>query len=197
MAQRRTRTKDPESSPFPDSGAAMYRVRFALFMVLIRWLPLGAQEADPRPLTADTTLRYPNNTAGEFTPASGFQIFRNDRASLNISAYGLFRYINQMPAAQTFVDHLGQTRNVNPRNDVNWQRTMIWLTGFFYTERFRYNVTAWSLGATQQTLIFGNVQFLASKYFTFGVGILPNLTGRSMQGSFPFWAGSDRQMAEE
>jgi len=29
------------------------------------------------------------------------------------------------------------------------------------------------------------------------VGVGPNLTNRSLQGSWPFWAGSDRQMAEE
>jgi hypothetical protein len=36
-----------------------------------------------------------------------------------------------------------------------------------------------------------------SKALTFGGGISPNLTCRSMQGSWPFWAGSDRQMGEE
>ncbi|MFL5581532.1 MAG: hypothetical protein ACJ8AO_14275, partial [Gemmatimonadaceae bacterium] len=62
---------------------------------------------------------------------------------------------------------------------------------------FRYNITTWSLGTTQQTLIFGNLQYRASNAFTIGVGIAPNLTARSMQGSWPFWAGSDRLMAEE
>jgi hypothetical protein len=74
---------------------------------------------------------------------------------------------------------------------------MIWLTGFFYDPRFRYNITSWSLGSTQQTLIFGNAQFIVSKYLVVGVGILPTLTARSMQGSWPFWAGSDRLMTEE
>ena len=32
---------------------------------------------------------------------------------------------------------------------------------------------------------------------TVGVGLGPNLTARSMQGSWPFWASSDRQMAED
>src|SRR4029079_11578060 len=42
-----------------------------------------------------------------------------------------------------------------------------------------------------------NVQFIASNYFVIGVGIVPTLTARSMQGSWPFWAGSDRLMVEE
>ena len=156
-----------------------------------------AQDADPRPAKPDTTLRVPNTEAGEFTPGAGFNIIKSKRGTLNVSTYGLFRYINQMPSGQTFVDHLGQVRPVNPRNDLNWHRTMIWLTGWFHDPRFRYNITSWSLPTTQQTLIFGNLQYVASNSFVFGVGIAPSLTIRSLQGSWPYWAGSDRLMAEE
>jgi hypothetical protein len=142
-------------------------------------------------------VKFPNTTAGEFTPGAGFDVVRTRMGSLNVSAYGLFRYVNQMPAGQTYRDHLGRVRDVNPRNDVNWHRTMIWLTGFFYDPRFRYNITSWSLGTTQQTLLFGNVQFRAADALTVGVGILPSLTARSLQGSWPYWAASDRQMSEE
>ena len=158
---------------------------------------LGAQDADPLPQKPDTLRRYKNTTAGEFEPGRGFDIIKTDRGSLNISAYGLFRYVDQGPGGQLFTDHLGRVRQTNLQNSLNWQRTMIWLTGFFHDPRFRYNITSWSLGSTQQTLIFGNVQYFASNAFIIGVGILPTLTARSMQGSWPFWAGSDRQMAEE
>jgi len=156
-----------------------------------------AQDADPIPVNKDTVARFPNTIAGEFTPGTGFNIIFTKFGSLNISTYGLFRYLNQGPAGQTFLDHLGQVRQSNLQNSLNWQRTMIWITGFFYDPRFRYNITGWSLGSTQQTLIFGNVQFLVSPNFVAGVGIVPTLTARSMQGSWPFWAGSDRLMAEE
>jgi len=73
---------------------------------------------------------------------------------------------------------------------------MVWLTGFFYDPKFRYNITLWSLPSTQQTLLFGNLRYLWKPEITFGVGLGPNLTNRSMQGSWPFWAGSDRLMAE-
>jgi len=159
--------------------------------------PARAQDADPRPDKPADSLRFPNTTAGEFTPGTGFSIVKTERGSLNISMYGLFRYVNQMPAGQTFVDHLGRERTINTRNDLNWHRTMIWLTGFFYTPKFRYNITTWSLPTTQQSLIFGNLQYTASPAFTLGVGIAPTLTARSLQGSWPFWAGSDRLMAEE
>lgn len=148
---------------------------------------------------ADTVAVTPftNTMAGEFSPAKGTTIFTSQRGSLNLSFYGLFRYLNQLPGEQTFTDHLGRERNVAARNDLNWHRTMIWFTGHFWTPKFRYNFTAWTLGSTQQALLFGNLQYQASKGLTIGVGMLPNLTIRSMQGSFPFWAGSDRQMTEE
>ncbi len=156
-----------------------------------------AQEADPVPVPPDTALKFPNTIAGEFTPSYGFDIIRTKRGSLNISFYGLFRYVNQISRDTTFLDHRGVAREFNARNDLNWHRGMIWLTGFFWDNRFRYNVTTWGLATTQQTLVFGNLQFRASKHFVFGVGIAPTLSARSLQGSWPYWASSDRQMAEE
>ena len=91
-------------------------------------------------------------------PGQGLR-HRQDRsaASLNISFYGVFRYMNQMPGEQTFTDHLGRERTVKARNDLNWHRTFVWLTGFFWDPKFRYNISLWSLPTTQQTLLFGNL----------------------------------------
>jgi len=160
-----------------------------------------AQAQDDAPPVPDSTKakmdKFDNLYQGQFTPGAGFDIIRTDRGSLNISVYGLFRYLNQLPGEQTFQDHLGRERTVKTRNDLNWHRTMVWLTGFFYDPKFRYNITLWSLPSTQQTLLFGNLRYLWKPEMTFGVGLGPNLTNRSMQGSWPFWAGSDRLMAEE
>lgn len=151
-------------------------------------------------MAADTAAIHKpmaNTTAGEFTPAKGFQLFTAPKASLNVSLYGLFRWIDQTPGDQTYTDHLGREREVAARNDMYWQRTIIWFTGFFWRPQLRYNITIWSLGATQQTLAFGNLQYRVGPALTIGVGMAPNLAVRSMQGSWPFWAGSDRQMTEE
>jgi hypothetical protein len=156
----------------------------------------NAQDADPVPAKRDTAA-YTNMMAGEFTPATGFDIIRTPRGSLNVSMYGVFRYVAQTPHSQTFTDHLGRERRVATRNDINWHRTMVWLTGFFHKPAFRYNITLWALPTTDQTLLFGNLQYRAAKWLGVGVGVAPNLTARSMQGSFPFWAAADRQMSEE
>ena len=164
--------------------------------------PLAARAQDdagppPLPDTTSKVDKFANLYQGQFTPGSGFDIIRTEVGTLNVSFYGLFRYINQMPGGQKFTDHLGRERTVAARNDLNWHRTMVWLTGFFSDPKFRYNITLWSLPTTQQTLLFGNLRYLMDQRMTFGVGIGPNLTNRSLQGSWPFWAGSDRQMGEE
>jgi hypothetical protein len=46
-------------------------------------------------------------------------------------------------------------------------------------------------------IIPSNDLYRASQTFVFGIGITPNLTARSVQGSWPYWAATDRQMAEE
>lgn len=178
--------------------------RAALPAILLAVFPPGlrAQDEAPAPSAGDSAAAAPdggfeNSVAGEFTPGRGFDIVRTERGSLNVSFYGLFRYVNQLPGSQAYTDHLGRERTVKARNDLNWHRTFVWLTGFFWDPKFRYNISLWSLPTTQQSLLFGNLQYRFGRAATLGVGIGPNLTARSVQGSWPFWASSDRQMAEE
>jgi hypothetical protein len=156
----------------------------------------AAQEADPQPPKGDSAT-YANTYGGGFTPGAGFDILKTEGGTLNVSVYGLFRYMNQYAAGRSFTDHLGRVREVEPRNDLNWHRTFVWLTGFVFDPKFRYNISLWSLPSTQQTLLFGNLQYRVSPALVFGAGLGPNLTSRSVQGSWPYWAGTDRQMAEE
>ena len=70
-------------------------------------------------------------------PGQGFQVAKTERGDLWISAYGLFRYLNQLPADQTFVDHLGRERTIDTRNDVQWHRVQAFLMGWVYNPRLR------------------------------------------------------------
>lgn len=190
-----------QSRRLPRAALALCSTTIVLGLLLTPLVARAQDDAGPPPLP-DTTKtakvdRYANLYQGQFTPGQGFDIIRTTKGTLNISCYGVFRYVNQLPAGQTFIDHLGRERPVTTRNDLNWHRTMVWLTGWFSDPRFRYNITLWSLPTTQQTLLFGNFRYLMSEAMSFGVGIGPNLTNRSLQGSWPFWASSDRQMGEE
>ena len=52
---------------------------------------------------------------GEFEPGDGFLLGRSKAGELSISAYALLRYINQLPADQSFEDHLGNEHPVDGR----------------------------------------------------------------------------------
>lgn len=180
---------------------------FLIFIILLS-SKITAQEANVPDDTVKTDegvfvgivedRAFENTTAGEFTPGKGFTVFKNNLASLNISVYGLARYINQMPGNQAFEDHLGRPRVADTRNDIWWHRTFIWISGYFYTPRLRYTISVWGLAATNQVLLFGNLQYAVSRRaMTLGVGIVPNVGTRSMQGPWPYFLSSDRLLAEE
>lgn len=140
---------------------------------------------------------YKNVATGEFTPGRGFDLVRTKYGSLNLSIYAMARYLNQMPGEQTWQDHLGRDKELIGRNDFYFHRAMLWFTGFLGTPKLLYNATVWTIMPTQQTLVYGNLQYVFNKHFRIGIGVAPNLSIRSMQGPFPFFSSTDRTMGEE
>jgi hypothetical protein len=140
---------------------------------------------------------YKNIASGEFTPGRGFDLVRTKYGSLNISMYAMARYLNQMPGEQKWYDHLGREREFVGRNDFYFHRAMIWFSGFVGVPKLTYTITAWTVMTTQQTLVYGNLQYKFNKHFKIGIGVAPNLSIRSMQGPFPFYSSTDRTMGEE
>lgn len=134
---------------------------------------------------------------GEFTPGDGFLVGRSDAGELDISAYALVRYLNQTPGEQTFTDHLGNVRNVDAREDFMPHRAMVFFKGWVGNPKFVYNIILWTVNATDQDAVFGNVGYQFSRKFSL-YGGLNGLPGtRSLQGSHPYWLGHDRVMADE
>lgn len=140
---------------------------------------------------------YKNVASGELTPGKGFLLVKNKFASLNFSMYSMARYLNQMPASDTWYDHLGNERSFNGRNDIYWHRVMLWFTGYLGTPKLTYMATVWTIFPTQQTLVYGNIKYTFNKHLTFGIGISPNLCIRSLQGPFPLFTSTDRTMTED
>lgn len=145
----------------------------------------------------DSDSSYKNMAAGDFTPGKGFQLVKTKYASLNISIYGMARYLNQISEDTTWVDHLGNTKAFNGRNDIYWHRAMIWFSGFAISPKLTYNVTVWTVSTTQQTLVFGTLFYKFNKHISIGAGMTPNVCIRSIQGSFPYFTSTDRTMAED
>jgi hypothetical protein len=134
---------------------------------------------------------------GELNPGKGFSLFKSDFVSLNFSMYAMVRYLNQSPGEQTWYDHLDRKRTMLGRNDFYWHRTMLWFTGFVGTPKFTYMATVWTVTTTQQTLVYGNLNYKFNDHLNVGMGITPNLGIRTLQGPFPFFNSTDRTMAED
>ena len=134
---------------------------------------------------------------GEFNPGDGFLVGRSDAGELEISAYALVRYVNQMPGTQTFTDHLGVEHTVDGRNDLFPHRIMVFFKGWLGTPKLVYNVFLWTVNPTDQKNFFAGIGYQFSRRFSVYAG-LNGLPGtRSLQGSHPYWLGHDRVMADE
>lgn len=143
------------------------------------------------------TAQAPNTISGELTPGKGFSLIKTQYGTLNLGIYAVVRYLDQVPGNQVWYDHLGNPQAFVGRDDISWHRTMLWFSGFALTPKLTYAATVWTVFSTQQTLVYGNLQYTFNKNFRFGVGVAPNLSVRSMQGPFPFYLSTDRTMGEE
>ncbi|RPI57323.1 MAG: DUF3011 domain-containing protein [Acidobacteria bacterium] len=159
--------------------------------------PVAAgQTATPTPTPATETDK-PIETWGEFDPGDGFLVGRSSLGELSISGYALLRYINQLPADETFTDHLGNERVVDTRNDIFPHRVIIFLKGWVGVRKLVYSLFLWTVNATDQDALFGNLGYQFSRKFSLYGGINGNPGTRSLQGSHPYWLGHDRVMADE
>src|SRR4051794_25824800 len=95
--------------------------------------------------------------ATDYTPGEGFDVVKGRYGSLNISAYVLFRYLNQLPAEQTFVDHLGNTRVIDTRNDFQLHRVLLHFKGFLFTEKLKQDTTVWAVNSTNSITIISSL----------------------------------------
>jgi len=134
---------------------------------------------------------------GEFQPGDGFLVGRSSAGELSISAYALLRYINQLPATQTFTDHLGNEHAVDARQDIYPHRVMVFFKGWLASPKLIYNIFLWTVNTTDQKNIFASMGYQFSRKFSLYAGINGLPGTRSVQGSHPFWLGHDRVMADE
>jgi hypothetical protein len=136
-------------------------------------------------------------TWGSIDPGKGFLVAKTKFGSLSVSAYLLTRYINQLPASQSFTDHLGRTEKIDTRNDIQLHRILLSFLGFIYAPKLNYVVTVWTVNSTQQVAIVGALTYTFHKAFGLSAGIVGNAGTRSMNGSHPYWLAPDRVMADE
>lgn len=139
----------------------------------------------------------PVETWGAVEPGKGFLVGRTPLGELSISGYALVRYLNQLPAEQSFVDHLGNTKPIDTRNDIYAHRIMVFFKGWLGLPKLRYNIVLWTVNTTDQKAVFATLGYQFARWFSLYAG-LNGLPGtRTMTGSHPYWLGHDRMMADE
>jgi hypothetical protein len=152
----------------------------------------GAPPPDSAQLGAPKVLE-----GGPLEPGTGFPIVTTDYGELRISAYALFRYLNQLPADASYVDHLGRPRDIDTRQDLQWHRGIVYLIGWIYDPRFTYAAILWTVNATEQVAIIGTFRWRFNDALNVGVGINGMPGTRTLRGSHPYWLGHDRVMSDE
>jgi hypothetical protein len=106
------------------------------------------------------------------------------------------RYLNTLDSNDTFTDHLGVTRDVNKRNDITVNRSMMVLGGYIFDKRAQYSFTVWTSAGAASIVVAGNIGWRFSKAFTLTGGYFGVPGSRSLVGTFPFFTANDRTMAD-
>jgi hypothetical protein len=163
----------------------------------------STQSSSPNQSDADDKTLYPKasqgNSAifGEFNPGRGFTVGRSKYGELNLSGYMVARYLNQLPANQTALDHLGRPLTVTPRQDFQFHRVMLFSQGWLFSPKFLYSTFVWTVQDTNQVAVGGALYYKFGEYMTLGLGWNAYPGTQSLQGSHPYWESYDRVMADE
>ena len=106
------------------------------------------------------------------------------------------RYLNTTNREETFTDHLGVTRDVHRRNDITVNRAMFILGGYVFDKRAKYSFTVWTSAGAASIVIAANIGWTFHKALTIMGGYTGVPGSRSLVDTFPFFASTDRTMAD-
>lgn len=161
------------------------------------------QPSDQNQSNGDDTTLLPEasdgkpGVFGEFNPGRGFTVAKGEYGELNLSGYMAARYLNQLPPDQSGTDHLGRPIPIEPRNDFQFHRVMLFSQGWLFSPKFQYNTFLWTVQDTNQVAVGGALYYNFGKYMTLGAGWNAYPGTQSLQGSHPYWESYDRVMADE
>jgi len=134
---------------------------------------------------------------GEFNPGRGFTVGKGEYGELNLSGYMVARYLNQLPGEQSATDHLGRPLPIDPRQDFQFHRVMLFSQGWMFSTKFQYSTFLWTVQDTNQVAVGGALYYDFGKYMNLGAGWNAYPGTMSLQGSHPYWLSYDRVMADE
>jgi len=158
--------------------------------------PTQPKEGDDKTLLPQAAAGNPA-IFGEFNPGRGFTVARGEYGELNLSGYMAARYLNQLPPTQTATDHLGRPVPVDPREDFQFHRVMLFSQGWLFSPKFLYSTFVWTVQDTNQVAVGGALYYNFGSFMTLGMGWNAYPGTMSLQGSHPYWLSYDRVMADE
>ena len=138
-----------------------------------------------------------NAIFGEFNPGRGFTVGKGEYGELNLSGYMAVRYLNQLPGDQSATDHLGRPVPIDPRQDFQFHRVMLFSQGWLFSPKFQYSTFLWTVQDTNQVAVGGALYYNFGKFMSLGAGWNAYPGTLSLQGSHPYWLSYDRVMADE
>jgi hypothetical protein len=169
---------------------------YLLFVSLVK--TVNAQIPSDPLFTKEDTLR----SIQAHQPGQGFSLINQQKGSLTFSAYATVRYLYQGGLNDSYTDAFGRQKTIKKRNDIQFQKAVLYFKGWLFDPKFRYVTYIWTANTSQgqgaQVVVAGNIQYQVKKFLDLGVGIGGIPTSRSLIGQWPAWLRQDaRPMAEE
>ncbi len=140
---------------------------------------------------------------GQFQPGGkGFRLANTPYGDVNFSYYAYARYLNQDGLEDTYTDYFGRTKTLDTRNDLQFQKAVLYFKGWVGDPKLRYLAYVWSANTSQgqgaQVVVAGNLTYMFDPAFNLGIGISGLPTTRSTEGNWPNWLRVDnRTIADE
>ncbi len=164
--------------------------------------PAEAPLASDAPVVAAGDEAQAPRFFGTYTPGRGFGLASTKYGDLTFSAYSYVRYLNQKGLDKTYVNGLGQTVELDRRNDVQLNKVILYFKGWLLDPKFRYLFYTWTNNTSQglgaQVVVGGNLTYAFNDALQTGAGIAALPTVRSNEGSWPYFLGVDhRTLSDE
>jgi hypothetical protein len=120
----------------------------------------------------------------------------NTPYKLVVKNFAQVRFTNTQLDSLTYVDHLGNVRPVDPRNDFSLNRDLLTFSGYVFSPKMQYNFIVWSSGSLGDVVFGGWIDYEFCKEFKLYGGYNGMPGSRSLIGNFKDLQGMDRSMAD-
>jgi hypothetical protein len=114
---------------------------------------------------------------------------------LKLNHVSQFKYTNSLAVNDTYTDHLGREKEVQKRHDIQLTRDVFYFSGFVFDPNLDFNILIYTSTATLTATAAGYVGYKFSKSFALRTGFFSLPSVRSLTGTFPYFHGTDRSMA--